>query len=236
MPTTHAKPPQRTQPKTNAGGTREGQTQRGAPNGCDAEGARHCCLGRGQRQAPRARLWAGLRCPAQAPSKSGSPSPRDGNRHHGVVKAARSTETDQTGRGAGQHAWARGTPGRHAAVHNQNTRTGAKQQRPPGAGNQGSTDNTQRTTALEKVPDNTQATHHKPQQGEAGYRRSAHTNTYTPTPQPGMADRSQKQNPRTHTYTAHASQDWRGTSRARTQIQAPQHHSQDRRRESQISN
>ena len=48
---THAKPPQQTQPKTEAGGTRQGQPHRGAPNGYDAEGAQRPCLGRGQRQA-----------------------------------------------------------------------------------------------------------------------------------------------------------------------------------------
>ena len=45
------KPPQRTQPKTNAGGTRQGQPHRGAPNGYDAERAQRPRLGGGQRQA-----------------------------------------------------------------------------------------------------------------------------------------------------------------------------------------
>ena len=45
------KPPQRTQPKTNAGGTRQGQPHGGAPNGYDAERAQQACLGGGQRQA-----------------------------------------------------------------------------------------------------------------------------------------------------------------------------------------
>ena len=44
-------PPQRTQPKTDAGGARQGQPQRGAPNGHDAEQAQRPCLGGGQRQA-----------------------------------------------------------------------------------------------------------------------------------------------------------------------------------------
>ena len=48
---THAKPPQRTQPKNEAGGTRQRQPNRGAPNGYDAERAQRSCLGRGQRQA-----------------------------------------------------------------------------------------------------------------------------------------------------------------------------------------
>ena len=47
---THPKPPQRTQPETEAGGTRQGQPHRGAPNGYDAERAQRPCLGRGQRQ------------------------------------------------------------------------------------------------------------------------------------------------------------------------------------------
>ena len=44
-------PPQRTQPKTDAGGTRQGQPHRGAGNGYDAERARRPRLGGGQRQA-----------------------------------------------------------------------------------------------------------------------------------------------------------------------------------------
>ena len=44
-------PLQRTQPKTNAGGTRQGQAHRGAPNGYDAERGQRPCLGGGQRQA-----------------------------------------------------------------------------------------------------------------------------------------------------------------------------------------
>ena len=49
---THAEPPQRTQPKTEARGTRQGHPHRGAPNGYDLERAQRPCLGRGQRQAP----------------------------------------------------------------------------------------------------------------------------------------------------------------------------------------
>ena len=48
---THASPPQRTRPKTEPGGTRQGQPHRGAPNGYDAERAQRPCRGRGQRQA-----------------------------------------------------------------------------------------------------------------------------------------------------------------------------------------
>ena len=45
------KPPQPTQPKTDAGGTRQGQPHRGALKGYDAECAQRSCLGGGQRQA-----------------------------------------------------------------------------------------------------------------------------------------------------------------------------------------
>ena len=58
-------------------------------------------------------------CPAQLPSKAGGPSPRGGQRHHGVGTADRSTESDQTGPGALHHARPRGTPERHAAGHNE---------------------------------------------------------------------------------------------------------------------
>ena len=60
------KQPQRTQPKTEAGGTRQGPPHRGAPNGYDAERAQRPCLGRGQRQAQRARFSAGLHVPRAA--------------------------------------------------------------------------------------------------------------------------------------------------------------------------
>ena len=94
-------------------------------------------------------------CPAQPPSKAGGPSCRGGERHHGVWKADRSTESNRTGRGAAHHAGARGTPERHAAGHNQGIRTGAKPQRPPAAANPESAHNTHRTTAQEQVPSNT---------------------------------------------------------------------------------
>ena len=70
--------------------------------------------------------------PAQPPSKSGNNSPRDGERHHGVGKANRSTKSDRTGRGAVHHAGPRGRPERDAAGQNRGTRTGAMQQRTPG--------------------------------------------------------------------------------------------------------
>ena len=55
------------------------------------------------------------------------------------------------------------------------------------------------------------------QLGVAGYNRSARTNTHTQTPQPGVAGRSHNPSPNTHAHTAHPSQEWRGTSGARTQ-------------------
>ena len=94
-------------------------------------------------------------CPAQPPSKAGGASPRVEERHHGVGEPDGSTESDRTGRGAAHHAGPRGTPERHAAGHNQGTRTGAKQQRPPGAANPEIAHNTQGTTAQEQVPSNT---------------------------------------------------------------------------------
>ena len=61
-----SKLPQRTQPKNDAGRTRQGQPHLGAPNGYDAERAQRPCLGRGQRQAQRARFSAGLHVPRAA--------------------------------------------------------------------------------------------------------------------------------------------------------------------------
>ena len=135
-------------------------------------------------------------CPAQPPSKAGGASPWDGKRHHGVRKANRSTERDRTGRGAAHQAGPRGTPERHAAGHNQGTQTGAKQQQPPGARNPESGHKTQRPTAHEQVPGNSQPTHHKYQ--------------------PEMAGRSRNLSPSTHIHTAHPSREWQGASGART--------------------
>ena len=45
----------------------------------------------------------------------------------------------------------------------------------------------------------------------------AREHTYTPSPQPGVAGRSQNQSTSRHTHAAHHSQEWRGTSGARTQ-------------------
>ena len=130
-------------------------------------------------------------CPAQPPSKAGGASPQGGKTHHGAGKADWSTESDRTRRGAAHHTGPPGTPERHAAGHNQGTRTAAKQQRPPGAAIPGSAHNTQRTAAQEQVSENTKATHHKPKPGVAGYKRNAQTSTHT---------------------TRHVRQEWRGTA------------------------
>ena len=89
-------------------------------------------------------------------------------RHQGDGEAEWSTESDWTGRGVAHKAGPRGKPERQAAGHNHGTGTGAKQQRPPGAAKLGRAQNMQRTRAREKVPDNTQPKHHKPQPGMAG--------------------------------------------------------------------
>ena len=91
------KPPQCTQPNTNTGGTRQGQPDRGAPKGYDTVRAQRPCLGgaSGRHKKPGSRPASA--CPAQPPSKAGGASPRGGERHHGVGKADRSTESDRTG-------------------------------------------------------------------------------------------------------------------------------------------
>ena len=50
--------------------------------------------------------------------------------------------------------------------------------------------------------------------------RCAHKHTHTPTPQPGVAGRSRNPSPSTHAHTAHPRQEWRSTSRARTEAYA----------------
>ena len=127
-------------------GPRTGTTQSepGAPASAGASGRHN---EHGSRPA--------IACPTQPPSRAGGASPRGGERHHGVGKADRSTESDRTGRGAAHHVGLRGTPERHAAGHNQGTHTGAKQRRPPGAAKPESAHNTQRATARGQVPSKT---------------------------------------------------------------------------------
>ena len=145
-------------------------------------------------------------CTPQPPSKTGGEDLGARKRHPGVTKANQSTESDWTGRGTAHHAEPRGTPERHAARHNQATRTVGRQQRPSGAANPDSAHNTQQTTAEEQVPGNTHPRHHGPQPEKARYRRRAHTNTNIGKPQPGMADRSQNPGQSTPTITTHPSQ------------------------------
>ena len=126
---THAKLPQRMQPKTDAGGTRQGQphrehqigTTRSEPRAPASAGAS------GRHNEPGSRPAS--TCPAQSPTSPGSPSPWGGEGHHSVGKANLSTESNKTGRGAANNAGLRGTPERHAAAHKQGTTTDAKQQR-----------------------------------------------------------------------------------------------------------
>ena len=117
------------------------------------------------------------------------------------MKADWSTESDRTGRGAAHQAWLRGAPERHPTCHNQGTRTGAKQRRPLGATNPENAHNTQRTTAHEQVPGNSQPKHHKPQ--------------------PGVARCSQNPSPSTQTHNAHPSHEWRGAAETRAQTHTP---------------
>ena len=63
---THGKPPQRTQPKTEAGGTRQGQPHHRALSGYDAEQVQRPCIGRGQRQAQCAQFSAAFHVPCAA--------------------------------------------------------------------------------------------------------------------------------------------------------------------------
>ena len=60
------KRPQCTQRKTDAGGTRQGQPHRRAPNGYHAQQVWRRCLGSGHGQAQRARFSASLHVPRAA--------------------------------------------------------------------------------------------------------------------------------------------------------------------------
>ena len=57
------------------------------------------------------------------------------------------------------------------------------------------------------------------QPGVAGYKKSAHENTHTPTSRPGVAGHSRNPSPSRHIHTAHPSQEWRGTGGGRRQMQ-----------------
>ena len=68
-------------------------------------------------------------------------------------------------------------------------------------------------------------TPHTPARSGGVQAECAHKHTDTPTPQPEVAGRSRDPSPSTHTHTAHPSQEWRGTSGARTRT--PQHPSRE---------
>ena len=61
---------------------------------------------------------------------------------------------------------------------------------------------------------------HRPVRSGGVQAERAHKHTHTPTPQPGLAGHSRNPSPNTHTNTAHPSQEWRGTSGARTRTHA----------------
>ena len=156
-------------------------------------------------------------CPAQPPNKAGGTSPWDGERHHGVRKADRSAESDRTGRGAAHRSRAtrhavearRQPQPRHTDRCQAATATGCRK---PG----------QRAQPAPKHGTETGARQHqtyKPQTParKVGYKQTEQTDTHTPTPQPGEAGCSRNSSPSTHTHRAHPSQQWRGTSGARTQ-------------------
>ena len=153
-------------------------------------GTKSPVLGR-PRRAPRSRpVNPGAQAPGMQKGTTAS------GKLTGAPEATTPDEAQPTN--AGQQR----TPERHTASHNQGTPTGTKQQRPPGALYLGSAHSPQRTGAQEQVPGNTQPTDHIPQPGKAGYRQRVHTDTHTPTPQPGVAGRSW--NPaQAHTHPMH---------------------------------
>ena len=60
------------------------------------------------------------------------------------------------------------------------------------------------------------ATPHTPARSGGVQAERAHEHTHTPTPPPGVAGHSRNPSQSTHTHAAHPSQEWRGTSGART--------------------
>ena len=232
--------PPRTQPKTDAGGTRQGQPHRGAPNGYDAEraSAPASAGASGRHNEPGSRPASA--CPAQPPSKSGGASSRVGERHHGDGKANRSTESDRTGRGAAHQRGAtrharearRRPQPRHEDRCQATTATGCRKpgQRAQHTMNHGTgTGARQQPTHTPHTPARSGGaqpkpgarahtpTTHTPARSGGVQEEHAHQHTHTQKPQPGVAGRSRNPSPSTHTHTAHPSQEWRGTRRARTQ-------------------
>ena len=120
---THAKPTQRTQLRTEAGGSRQGQPHRGAPNGYDAERGQRSCLGRasGRHKEPGSRPAS--TCPAQPHSKSGVTAPGLGKGTTATgrpTEAPRATGPDEARRTTqGHKARQRGTPPATAKVQGQ---------------------------------------------------------------------------------------------------------------------
>ena len=140
---THAKPPQRTQPKTEAGGTPQrpcGASPAPLPRQGPAAGTMIPVLS----QPPPA--------PRSRPVKPGATAPGVGEGTTATGKrteAPRATGQDEARR---NDAGPLGTPETHAASHNHDTRPCAKQQRPPGAANPGSAHSTRQTASWDKVP------------------------------------------------------------------------------------
>ena len=158
------------------------------------------------------------KCSSQAPGKSGGASPRGGERHHGVGKGDRSTESNRTGQsaahqhGATRHAREahRRPQPRHTERCQATTATGCRRpgQRARPATNHGT------GTGARLHPANTPHAQARSDGVQAG---STHKHRHTPTPQPGVAGRSRNPSPSTQTHTAHPSQEWRGASRTSTQ-------------------
>ena len=145
----HAKPPQRTQPKTGAAAARQGQPHRGAPNGHDAERAKGLASAGASGRHNEPGSQPASTCPTQPPRRAGGNSSRVGGRHHGHGKADRSTESDRTGGGVAHQRGA----ARHAreARRRPQPRHGDECQATTSAANPGSAHNTRRTAAQEKV-------------------------------------------------------------------------------------
>ena len=97
---THAELPQRKQPPTDTGGTRQGQPHRGAKTGTTrSEPSVPASAGASGRHSEPVSQQVST-CPAQPPSKAGGNSCRDGERHHGDGNADQSTGSNWTRRGA----------------------------------------------------------------------------------------------------------------------------------------
>ena len=92
------------------------------------------------------------RAPRSRPVKPGATAPGVGEGTRTTKQPTGAPTATGPEKARRNNAGPRGTPERHAAGHNHGTRTGAKQGRPLGASNPGSTHNTRRTAAREKLP------------------------------------------------------------------------------------